>query len=138
MRNILTALAVSALLSVPALGQNASLKAASEARNAAMRAGDSKGWGKYTTDNFTVTSVNGVVKNKQERMAEIEGHPLTGTLVPPTDEMWRSYGNTVVYTARTTSADNKPQRITTVWVKQGKMWKVAAVQVTAVAESPSP
>ena len=138
MRIIFTALALSALLAAPAHAQSPSLKAASAARNAAMRAGNGKVWAKYTTDDFMVTGVNGVVKNKQERVAEIEGHPLTGTAVPPTDEKWRSFGNTVVYTGTITSADNKPQRITTVWVKQGKMWKVAAVQVTAVAESPSP
>lgn len=138
MRSIL-ALAVSALLAAPALAQQSpSLKAANLARAAALRAGNSKVWAKYTTDDFMVTGVNGVVKNKQERITDIEGHPLTGTAVPATDEKWRSYGNTVVYTASITSAENKPQRITTVWVRQGGTWKVAAVQVTAVAEAPSP
>jgi hypothetical protein len=139
MRRSILALTLSALLAAPALAQSPSLKAASVARTAAMRAGNSKVWAKYTTNDFMVTGVNGVVKNKQDRIAEIEGHPLTGTPVPPTDEKWRSYGNTVVYTGSTTSADNKPQRITTVWVRQGGTWKVAAVQLTTVAEAaPSP
>ena len=138
MRRIL-ALAVSVLLATPVLAQGPALKAASAARNAAMRAGDGKGWAKYTTDDFMVTSATGVVKNKEQRTAEIEGHPLTGTAVQPTDEKWRSYGNTVVYTAAITSADNKPQRITTVWVRQGRTWRVAAVHVTEVAPAaPSP
>lgn len=137
MRSIL-ALAMSVLLAVPALAQSPSLKAAADARNAAQRAGDSKGWAKYTTDDFMVTGVNGVVKDKQQRMTEIEGHPATGTPVPATDQKWRSYGNVVVYTARTTSVDDKPQRITTVWVKQGKTWKVAAVHLTTIVETPAP
>ena len=136
MRSILAAVAVSALLAAPALAQSPALKAASAARNAAMRAGNGKVWAKYTTNDFLLTSATGVVKNKQQRTAEIEGHPLTGTAVPPTDETWRSYGNTVVYTANITSADNKPQRITSVWVKQAGTWKVAAVQVTEVAPAP--
>ena len=85
MRRIL-ALAVSVLLATPALAQSPALKAASAARNAAMRAGNGKVWAKYTTNDFLVTGANGVVKNKQVRTAEIEGHPLTGTAVPATDE----------------------------------------------------
>jgi len=138
MRSILAALAVSALLAVPALAQSPSLKAASAARNAALRAGNSKVWAKYTTDDFMVTGVNGGVKNKQERMAEIEGRQQTSTPVPATDEKWRSYGNTVIYTASTTSVDNKAQRTTIVWVRQGGTWKVAAVQQTTITEAPSP
>jgi hypothetical protein len=137
MRSILAAVVVSAVLAAPALAQTPALKAASVARSAAMRAGNGKVWAKYTTNDFMVTGANGVVRNKQERTAEIEGHPLTGTPVPATDETWRSYGNTVVYTANITSADNKPQRITTVWVKQAGTWKVAAVQVTEVAAAAS-
>ena len=139
MRRSILALALSALLAAPALAQSPSLKAASLARNAALRAGNSKVWAKYTTNDFMVTGVNGGLKNKQERMADIEGRPQTSTPVPPTDEKWRSYGNTVIYTASTTSVDNKPQRITTVWVKQAGTWKVAAVHQSAVAEAaPSP
>ena len=138
MRSILAALAVSALLAVPALAQSPSLKAASLARNAALRAGNSKVWAKYTTNDFMVTGVNGGVKNKQERMAEIEGRQQTSTPVPATDEKWRSYGNTVIYTASTTSVDNKAQRTTIVWVRQGGTWKVAAVQQTTITEAPSP
>jgi hypothetical protein len=134
MRNGFIALAVSALLAAPAVAQSPSLKAASAARAAALRAGNSKVWGKYTTDDFMVTGVNGGVKNKQQRMAEIEGRAQSSTPVPPTDEKWRSYGNTVIYTASTTSVDNKPQRTTIVWVKQAGTWKVAAVQQTAIAE----
>jgi len=139
MRRSILALALSALLAAPALAQSPSLKAAAAARNAALRAGNSKVWAKYTTDDFMVTGINGGVKNKQERMADIEGRVQGSTPVPPTDEKWRTYGNTVIYTASTTSVDNKPQRITTVWVKQAGTWKVAAVHQSAVAEAaPSP
>lgn len=133
MRSIL-ALVVSALVAVPAFAQSAPLKAAVDARSSAMRAGDSKGWGKYTTDDFTVTGADGMVKTKQDRMTEIEGHPITTTRIPATDEKWRTYGGTtVIYTARITGTNDQPQRMTTTWVKQRGTWKVAAVHLTNVA-----
>jgi ketosteroid isomerase-like protein len=134
------AFVLSALIAVPVFAQSsASLKAANQARSSAMAAGNSKGWARYTTDDFTLTDATGKVKTKQDRVAEIEGHAATGQRTPPTDEKWRSYGpSTAVYTARITGADSTPQRITTTWVKQGRTWKVAAVQLTNVAAAPSP
>ena len=138
MRTML-AVALSALIAVPAFAQQTpALKKAADARASAMAAGDSKVWAKYTTDDFTVTGIDGVVKSKQVRIGEIEGHALTGPRTAPTDEKWRSYGNTVVYTARIVGANGEPQRITSTWVKQGGTWKVAAVQVTTIASPTSP
>ena len=61
MRSILAAVAVSVLLTAPALAQSPALKAASAARTAALRAGNSKVWATYTTADFMVTGVNGGV-----------------------------------------------------------------------------
>ena len=138
MRSVL-ALTVFAVLATPALAQsNAQLKTAVQIRSTAMAAGDSKGWAKYTTDDFMLTDIGGVVKTKQDRIAEIEGHAAAAPRPQDTDQKWRSYGNTMVYTARTVSADTHPERITTVWVKQRGTWKVAAVHVSSVPATPSP
>ena len=133
------AFAVFALLATPALAQsNAQIKTAAQVRGSAMAAGDSKGWAKYTTDDFMLTDVDGVLKTKQDRITEIEGHAAATPRPADTDQKWRSYGNTMIYTARMVSADNHPERITTVWVKQRGTWKVAAVHVSSVPATPSP
>ncbi len=138
MRSVL-ALTIFAVLATPALAQsNAQLKTATQLRSTAMAAGDSKGWAKYTTDDFMLTDVDGVLKTKQDRITEIEGHAAAAPRPADTDQKWRSYGNTMIYTARMVSADNHPERITTVWVKQRGTWKVAAVHVSNVPATPSP
>ena len=138
MRSVL-ALTVFSLLATPALAQsNAQLKTAMQMRGSAMAAGDSKGWAKYTTDDVMLTDVDGVVKTKQDRIKEIEGHAAATQRPADTDQKWRAYGNTMIYTARMVSADNHPERITSVWVKQRGTWKVAAVHVSSVPATASP
>jgi hypothetical protein len=135
MRLVLAA-CVGLLLAAPAAGQSSpALKKASEARNAAMRAGNAKEWGRYTTEDFTVTGADGVVKTKQQRVSEIEGHPLTGSVPARTDDRWRQHGDTFIETWQA-DANGKPARYTTVWVKEGRVWKVAAVQITSIATTP--
>jgi Domain of unknown function (DUF4440) len=109
------------------------LKKAADARQAAQRAGNAEEWGKYTTDDFLVTGADGVVKTKQQRMTEIAGHPITTPAPAPTDDKWRVYGTTAIRTSAAT-INGKPTRLTTVWVKQQGDWKVAAVQLTNVAQ----
>ena len=130
------AVCIGLLFAAPAAGQSSpALKKASEARSAAMRAGNAKEWGRYTTEDFSVTGADGVVKTKQQRMSEIDGHPLTGSTPARTDDRWRQYGNTFVETWQA-DANGKPTRYTTVWVKEGRNWKVAAVQLTTIAAAP--
>ena len=128
---------LSLLLATPVAGQpSASLKKAAETRNAAMRSGNAKEWGKYTTADFMVTGADGVVKTKQQRMTEIEGHPLTGAVPARSDDRWRQYGNTYIETWQAPDANGKTTRYTSVWVREGREWKVAAVQLTAVTTPP--
>ena len=118
------------LIASPLAAQpSASLQKAYEGRNAAVRAGHGKEWGKYATDDYTMTGPDGGLETKQQRMTEIEGHPLA---VVPTDVKWREYGNAAIETEQVMPR-GKPARLIVVWVKQGKSWKVAAAQFTPVS-----
>jgi ketosteroid isomerase-like protein len=103
---------------------------------AAQRAGDDQTWGRYTTDDFLVVEPDGVVKTKSERMAEIKGRTQQGaapapTAPAPTEDKWRMYGTTAIRTLRTT-IDNRPTRVTMVWVKQSGDWKAASVHLSTI------
>ncbi|HEY2066318.1 MAG TPA: DUF4440 domain-containing protein [Gemmatimonadaceae bacterium] len=108
------------------------MRKASDARTEALRAGNAREWARYTTDDFTVTGTHGTVTTKAQRIAEIDGHPATGT--PPTiaDRRWREHGSAVIETFSSTGSAGNATRIMSVWVRDGGLWKVAAVQLTAV------
>lgn len=108
------------------------LRKAADARTAAQRGGDEQTWGRYTTDDFLVTGIDGVVKTKAQRMTEIKGNKLPNAPAPA-DEKWRTYGTTAIHTNQQT-INGAPTRLTTVWVKQNGAWKVAAVHLSTVAK----
>jgi len=124
------ALCISLLIATPLSAQSASLRKAFDARNAAVRAGAGKEWRKYATDDFSMTRPDGTVITKEQRVAEIEGHPLT--TLAPAEVQWRVYGDAAIETSRVTP-QGKPARLIVVWVRQGKNWKVAAAQFTPIA-----
>lgn len=133
-KRLALALCLAVVLPTPGFGQSdPALKRAADARQAAQWAGNAEEWGKYTTDDFLVTGADGVVRTKQQRMTEIAGHPITTPVPAPTDDKWRVYGTTAIRTSAV-SINGKPTRLTTVWVKQPGGWKVAAVQLTNVAQ----
>lgn len=114
------------------------LKKAVDAHAAAQRAGDDQTWGRYTTDDFLVVEPDGVVKTKSERMVEIKGRTQQGAgrtpqgaAPAPTEDKWRMYGTTAIRTLRTT-IDNRPTRVTMVWVKQSGEWKAASVHLSPI------
>src|SRR3954468_19490369 len=128
---IIFALCATLLIVRPLAAQSSlSLKKAFEARNAAVRAGNGKEWSKYATDDFSMTNPDGTVMTKQERMSQIEGRPLT--TLAPADVRWREYGDAAIETSRVTP-QGKPARLTVMWVKQAKNWKVASAQFTPIA-----
>ncbi|MGI8499362.1 MAG: nuclear transport factor 2 family protein [Gemmatimonadaceae bacterium] len=123
-------------LASPVVAQpNAALKAADKARTAALDDGNAKVWGKYTTEDFLVIGADGSVKTKQQRFAEIDGHPRTQKATA-SDERWRVYGGAAVHTSLSEIAGGKPTRNTAVWVKDHGTWKTASVQLTTVGETP--
>src|SRR5690348_3531537 len=128
---LMLALCASVLLASPVAAQpSRALQKAFDARNAAVRAGNGKEWSRYATDDFTMITPNGVVINKQQRMAEIEGHPLT--TLAPTELRWREYGDAAIETSEVTP-HGKPARLIVVWVRKGRKWKVAAAQFTPIS-----
>jgi len=133
-KRLAVALCLAVVLPILGVGQSdPTLKKAVDARQAAQWAGNAEEWGKYTTDDFLVTGADGVVKTKQQRMTEIAGHPITTPAPSPTDDKWRQYGTTAIRTSSVV-INGKPTRLTTVWVKQQGAWKVAAVQLTNIAQ----
>ena len=138
MRTILTAAMIvlaSASVSYAQAQPDKALQDAQAARSQAMRSGDGAGWGKYTTDDFMVVGADGAVKTKAERISEINATKSSPPAAQPTqpDTKWRVYGTTAIATTQTSVAD-KPTMITSVWVKQQGMWKVATVQLTNVTK----
>ena len=133
-KRLAVALCLAVVLPILGFGQSdPTLKKAVDARQAAQWAGNAEEWGKYTTDDFLVTGADGVVKTKQQRMTDIAGHPITTPAASPTDDKWRHYGTTAIRTSSVV-INGKPTRLTTVWVKQQGAWKVAAVQLTNIAQ----
>lgn len=120
--------------SINAQSPPADLQKAVEARAAAQRAGDEQGWGRYTTDDFTVINVFGAVLTKAERMAQIKGSKNLAN-EPQKDHKWRIYGDAAIETFVVDPADG-PRRFTSTWVKQNGTWKVASVQQTLITKKP--
>ena len=119
------------IISPVAAQPSPALKNASDARNASVQTGKGKEWAKYTTDDFSVINPDGTVMSKQERTAEIEGHPLSNPIAA-TEERWREYGNAAIHTS-VVRPRGKAARLTVVWVKQGKHWRAASAQYTPIS-----
>jgi Domain of unknown function (DUF4440) len=110
------------------------LQDASAARLKSMASGDAAGWGKYTTDDFMVIGVDGAIRTKTDRMAEIKSAPNPAAAAStPSDQKWRMYGPSTAINTLQITVDGKPTRVTTVWVKQDGEWKAASVQLTTIA-----
>jgi ketosteroid isomerase-like protein len=107
------------------------LQDAADARSKAMTSGDADGWGKYTTDDFIVIEADGTIKTKAQRLAEIKATPNPPS--NPTDQKVRMYGPATAVTTAQITYQGKPARVTSVWVQQQGQWKVASVQLTAIA-----
>src|SRR3989441_13270965 len=91
------ALCLAVVLPIAGFGQSdPALKKAADARQAAQWAGNAEDWGKYTTDDLLVTGADGAGKQKQERMTEIAGHPITTPALTATDDKGREHGTTAI------------------------------------------
>src|SRR5437870_3966564 len=77
MRRVILGVALVLVFTGPSSGQPSDLKAAMEARSAALAAGDEQAWARYTTDDFMNTTADGVVVTKTQRMAAIKGRKST-------------------------------------------------------------
>ena len=98
----------------------------------AERSRDLETFARFTADDFTRIDERGRVMTKAERIAELAATPPSST--PPTviERALRVYEDCAVQRA-TLERDGGLFRYTTLWVKDGAGWRVASVQVTAVA-----
>lgn len=123
-----TAIVLVFALSLSAQSPSPDFEKAKVERNAAMRSGDAKVYGRYTTDNFVVVMPDGSMQSKAERMA-IMAKSKPEELGPSKDEKAIVVGDTIILNW-ISSIQGKDARFTEVWVKQSGSWKVAAAHVS--------
>ncbi|MEA2723503.1 MAG: hypothetical protein QOH59_1274 [Gemmatimonadales bacterium] len=103
----------------------ADLQTAMKARDEALARGDAAAWDRLTTEDFTVVTPDGVLKNKAERLAQFKTEKPLGPS-PLKQVQVKRYGDAVVRRFRV-----RDIWVMDVWTKDRDGWKVAAVQVTA-------
>jgi Domain of unknown function (DUF4440) len=104
----------------------ADLQQAIRERQEAVAKADAAGWGRLTTDDFTVVSADGTLMTKAERLADIGRQKPQAVSTPQHHEI-KMYGDAAVERFRT--ADS--YWVLVVWVKQSHGWRAAAAQITA-------
>jgi hypothetical protein len=87
---------------------------------------DAAVWDRLTTADFTTVLEDGRLQAKAERLTQLKGEKPEALPPPPLAERFSTHGNTVIQ--RTQGQDRS--WIITVWVKDGRDWRVAAVQIT--------
>jgi ketosteroid isomerase-like protein len=99
----------------------------------ALRKGDQAALASIYADDFTVTTDNGDVHTKAQRLEWVKANTARLSTLDFQDLKTRVYGDTAVVTGRATStAAAINSRIIQVWVKQGGTWRVVAGQNTAI------
>jgi hypothetical protein len=101
---------------------------ARQARSVAIQKGDKATFDRMTTANFLVVNARGVVETREQRVGRADKPLPGGGGTGGEEEKVSVYGDTVVLTWK--QGNN---RFIEVWVKEGGMWKVAAVQMTPIA-----
>ena len=86
------------LLPAAALGQSEppDLRRAVEAREAALAAGDSETWARFTTDDFMRVETDGAVTTKAEQMARLKARPMQPQI--RNEQKWRMHKTTAIET----------------------------------------
>jgi hypothetical protein len=108
----------------------AELREAMRARDEAVAKADAATWDRLTTDDFTVVLPDGSLLTKAERLAQFKTQKST-TPAPPEQEQIKHYGDVFVRRALR-QASTGDTWVLDIWVKDPKVWRVAAVQVTSV------
>jgi hypothetical protein len=94
------------------------------ARDEAVAKADAATWDRLTHDDFTVVLEDGTLMTKAERLAQLKTQKAT-TPAPLQQVRIKHYGD--VYVRRFRNGD---AWVLDIWVKDGRGWRVAAVQVT--------
>jgi hypothetical protein len=109
----------------------ADLQDAIRARGEAVARKNVAVWDRLTTADFTTVLEDGHLQTKAERIAQLKGENPESLPPAPLAERFAVHGQTVLQ--RTQGQDQS--WILTVWVKDGGVWRVAAVQITAAPKS---
>jgi hypothetical protein len=102
------------------------LQEAIRLRAQAVAKKDAAVWDRLTTTDFTTVLEDGHLQTKAERLTQLKGEKPETLPPPPLAERFSTHGNAVIH--RTQGQDRS--WVITVWVKEGKDWRVAAVQIT--------
>jgi hypothetical protein len=127
-RTVMLAAVVMAM-SVPLRGADdvpAELREAIRLRAEAVARKEAAVWDRLTTADFTTVLEDGRLQTKAERLTQLKGEKPEALAPPPLLDRFATHGNTVIQ--RTQARDRS--WIITVWVKDGRDWQVAAVQIT--------
>ena len=103
----------------------AELQEAMRARDQAVAKADAATWDRLTAEDFTVVLEDGTLMAKAERLAQLKTQKAT-TPTPLQQVQIKHYGDVFVRRFRTGDV-----WVLDIWVKDGRGWRVAAVQVTA-------
>ena len=102
------------------------LQEAIRLRDGAVAKKDAATWDRLTTADFTTVLEDGRLQTKAERLVQLKGEkPEAAT--KPQQERFARYGDTVIHRA----LQQDGLWVMTVWVKDGNVWRAAAVQATA-------
>jgi ketosteroid isomerase-like protein len=97
----------------------------------ALRKADEAALNSIYADDYTITTADGTVQTKAERIAWVKANAARMGTLDFQDLKTRVYGDTAVVTGRAGGGVNS--RFIQVWVRQGGVWRLVAGQVTDVA-----
>ena len=123
---LLAAVLLSISSSITAAQVPADLRAASQARIAAIAKADGATWDRLTSDSFTVFGVTNHVITKAQRLAGFKQQTPSAPVTPSYDH-WQRAGTAFVHRYQ---IDNL--MIHEAWAKGRGAWRVASIQVTVV------
>jgi hypothetical protein len=100
----------------------------------ARKRGDTETMARTLGDEWTITTYNGHIINKEQGLADAKTSNQKDRLIGTHDNLIaRAYGNTAVLTYRSKTQDGYIQTIQ-VWVKRQGRWQRVASQSTKLAE----
>ena len=107
----------------------ADLQQAIHAREEARVKKDAATWDRLTTADFTVVDEEGRLMKKAERLTQLKGEKPEAPTTPQ-EQLFTQYGDTVILREK----QQDGTWVISVWVKDGQVWRVAAVQITRLAK----
>lgn len=99
-----------------------------------LEAGQFKQYAEHLTEDYALTTPDGQLLSRAEALAQWRARGPGTKMIPR--EMWvRVYGDAAVLTAEVVSggAQGKRSRITKLFVRLGKQWRLAALHSSGIA-----